>query len=269
MINKSKIKLIRSLEQKKFRDIHQLFVVEGDKTVREVINSALTVYCVLARKTWIEQASKQIISKVHNIIIEIDEKELSQISFLKTPNQALAIVRVPHHLIDFSKLTNEICLYLDNVQDPGNLGTIIRLADWFGIESVICSEGCADPLSPKSVQSSMGAITRVKTYKEPANFLQKLKEYEPDFPVYGTFLNGENIYNAQLATKAMIVMGNESKGISNNTANYVNRRLLIPKYLHNKNNSQQTAESLNVAAATAIVCSEFRRRIESCLTMSV
>ena len=256
MLSKTKIKLIRSLEQKKHRAHHGLFVVEGDKNVREILDSSLTVEYLLAKPSWLEQfpAAKA------NHIIEINDKELSQISFLKTPNQALALVQIPQYTLYLTKIIDGLALYLDQVQDPGNLGTIIRLADWFGIRHVLYSEGCADPFSPKAVQSSMGAIIRVKTYPIDDTFFQQLRNRHPDFPVFGTFLNGDNLYHTPLSSKAVIVMGNESKGISDAAAQYVNRRLLIPPY---PLESEATSESLNVATAAAIVCAEFRRRENS------
>ncbi len=255
VLEKGLVKLIRSLEQKKYRMQQGLFVVEGDKTVREMLGSSLTVEYLLAKTAWLEQLSANF--PVHaNHIIEINDKELSQISFLKTPNQAMALVRIPDYPLDMKELTKGLSLYLDQVQDPGNVGTMIRLADWFGIRHVLCGEGCADPFNPKTIQSTMGAMIRVKTYQADASFFQQLKSHHPDFPVYGTFLNGENIYNSSLSTNAVIVMGNESKGISDQIAQYVNRRLLIPSYPP----GEPTSESLNVATAAAIVCAEFRRK---------
>ena len=253
-LTKSKIQQIRSLEQKKYRDLHGLFVVEGEKNTREILASSLVVECVLAKAAWLEQIPDNFLAKAAEII-EIKDKELSQISFLKTPNQAIALARIPQYTLDLTEITGGLSLYLDQVQDPGNLGTIIRLADWFGIPHVLCGEGCADPFSPKTVQSTMGAIIRVKTYKTDKSFFQHLENHKPDFPVYGTFLDGENIYNAALSSQAVIVMGNESKGISDDVAQYVKQRLLIPQYP----SDVQTSESLNVAMAAAIVCAEFRR----------
>ena len=255
-ISKAKIQLIRSLEQKKCRAQHGLFVVEGDKTVREILGSPFIVEYLLAKSYWIEQLPAHLLTKA-NHIIEINDSELSKISFLKTPNQAMVLVRIPDDRLDFSEITEGLSLYLDEVQDPGNLGTIIRLADWFGIHHVLCGQGCADPFSPKTVQSTMGAIIRVKTYQTDESFFQQLKTHRPDFPVYGTFLNGDNLYHTSLLSKAVIVMGNESKGISDGIAQYVNQRLLIPSYPP----GEPTSESLNVATAAAIVCAEFRRKI--------
>ena len=252
MLSKAKIQLIRSLEQKKYRIQHGLFVLEGDKVVRESLSSSLTVECLLARPTWLAQQS----SIKANQIIEINDKELSQISFQKTPNQAMALVRMPNYPLDMAELTGGLSLYLDQIQDPGNMGTMIRLADWFGIRHVLCGQGCADPFNPKTVQSTMGAVIRVKTHQTNVGFFRQLNLYQPDFPVFGAFLNGENLYNTPLSTKAVIVMGNESKGISDTVAQYVTRRLLIPSYPP----GEPTSESLNVATAAAIICAEFRRR---------
>ena len=247
MISKAKIRLIRSLEQKKIRDRYGLFIAEGDKIAREILDSSLTVACVLARTTWLQQIPNQILTRAEEII-EINDRELQQISFLKTPHQAMVLVRIPQYSLDMEDMTGGLSLYLDQVQDPGNLGTIIRLADWFGMNSVLCGDGCADPYNPKTVQATMGAIIRVKTYMTDETFFQKLS----NFPVYGTFLNGEGIYNAPLSKKAVIVFGNESKGISDEVAQYINKRLTIPSF-------QPLSESLNVATAAAIVCYEFRR----------
>ena len=251
MLSKVKIQLIRSLEQKKYRAQYGLFVLEGDKIVREALHSALTVEYLLAKPTWLAQQS----SIKANHIIEIDDKELARISFQKTPNQAMVLVRIPSYPFNMAEITGGLSLYLDRVQDPGNLGTILRLADWFGIRHVVCGQGCADPFHPKTVQSTMGAIIRVKIYQMNTDFFRQLKDYQPDFPVYGTFLDGENLYHTPLSTQAVIVMGNESKGISDAVAQYVNRRLLIPSYPP----GEPASESLNVAIAAAIVCAEFRR----------
>ena len=254
MLTKAKIQFIHSLEQKKHRDLHRLFIVEGDKTMREILDSTLNVEYLLAKSMWIEQLPVHLLAKA-NHVIEINDRELSQISFLKTPNQALAVVQIPDYQIDFTELTEGLSLYLDEVQDPGNLGTIIRIADWFGIRHVLCGKGCADSFNPKTIQSTMGAIIRVKIYQAGESFFQLLKVHRPDFPVYGTFLHGENLYHTPLSSKAVIVMGNESKGISDTVAQYVNRRVLIPSYP----SGEPTSESLNVATAAAIVCAEFRR----------
>ena len=255
MLGKAKIQLIRSLEQKKFRAQYGLFVMEGDKAVRELLISALTTEYLLAKPAWLEQFGS--LSAKANRVIEISDRELSQISFLKTPNQAIALAKIPEYTFDARELSDCLSLYLNRVQDPGNLGTVIRLADWFGIRHVCYDEGCADPFHPKTVQSSMGSIIRVKTYQIDESIFQQMKTHDPDIPVYGTFLDGENLYRMPLSSQAMIVMGNESKGISDGVAQYVNQRLRIPSYPPD----EPTTESLNVATAAAIVCAEFRRRL--------
>jgi len=254
LLAKTKIQLIHSLEHKKHRARLGLFVAEGDKTVREILDSLLTVEYLLAKPAWLEQLPVHLLSKA-NFVVEIDDRELSKISFMKTPSQAMALVQIPQYRLNMAEITDVLSLYLDEVQDPGNLGTIIRLADWFGIRHVLCGHGCADPFNPKTVQSTMGAIIRVKTYQTDESFFKLLKTHRPDFQVYGTFLNGENLYKVQLSSKAVIVMGNESKGISDEVAQHINRRLLIPSY----SSVGATSESLNVATAAAIVCAEFRR----------
>ena len=245
------------MEQKKYRDLHQIFIAEGDKTAREMLASSLTVECLLAKTTWIRQIPDKLLTKAKEII-EINDKELSQVSFLKTPNQAVVLAQIPQYSFDITEIACSLSLYLDNVQDPGNLGTIIRLSDWFGIRHVLCGKGCADPYSPKTVQSTMGAIIRVKTYQTDESFFRKMKNHNPVFPIFGTFLNGENLYTASsLSSRSVIVIGNESKGISNELTQYISRRLMIPQY---PPAGIPTSESLNVATAAGIVCAEFRRK---------
>ncbi len=254
-LSSTKIKLIRSLEHKKYRYQHRLFVVEGDKTVREILSSSLIVKCVLAKVGWLESLSGNLLTGIEDVF-EVNDQELSQISFLKTPNQAVVLVQIPDDSLDMVGLISGLSLYLDRIQDPGNLGTIIRIADWFGIRQVLCGDGCADPYNPKTVQSTMGALIRVKTHSVDAAFFERLEVAYPGFPVYGTFLDGENIYRQQLSSQGIIVMGNESKGISGDIASHINKRLLIPSYPP----GEPTSDSLNVATAAAIVCAEFRRR---------
>ncbi|MDR1666965.1 MAG: RNA methyltransferase [Bacteroidales bacterium] len=255
MLSKAKIKLIRSLEHRKYRCEYRLFVAEGDKTVREMLASPLSVECLLARAEWIAALQDDLRSKAAETVIA-SEKELSQIGFLKTARQAMALVQMPEYTPDMAEIASCLSLYLDGIQDPGNLGAIIRVADWFGIRHVLCGEGCADTFGPKTVQATMGAIIRVKTYPTGADFLGKLHEAYPEYPIYGTSTDGENIYRTTLPSTAMIVMGNESKGISRETALFLHKRIAIPPCPA----GEATSESLNVATATAIVCSEFRRQ---------
>ena len=203
-------------------------------------------------------------------VIEVTEEELKKVSFLQHPQQVLAVFRqdtgcnkqdsnnsqeeAEEKNFGFSKInTQELSLALDGVQDPGNLGTIIRIADWFGITHIYCSQDTADVYNPKVVQATMGSIARVKV--EYGNLLALVESLPADVPVYGTLLDGDNIYQQQLENRGLIVMGNEGKGISPALAKKVNRRLLIPNFPEGR----ATADSLNVAIATAITCSEFRR----------
>lgn len=227
MISKAKIKFIRSLEKKKYRQSEGLFVAEGPKVIEEL--------CKICRP------------------VEIYEGEdAAKASFLQHPQGMLALF--PTDIHGHIQPQSGLKLLLDGVQDPGNFGTIIRIADWFGIDHVYCSAECADVFSPKVVQATMGSLARVKTeYCDPIALLDSLPE---GTPVYGTLLDGDDIYNNELTENGIIVMGNEGNGISEGVRKRVNRRLLIPSYPANR----PSAESLNVAVATAIVCSEFRRR---------
>ena len=173
---------------------------------------------------------------------------------LKTPQDVLAVFEQPHYVAQSNVIEHSLCLALDGVQDPGNLGTIIRLADWFGIEHIFCSQGTVDVYNPKTVQATMGALARVKLYYvNLPELIASLKQT----PVYGTFLDGNNMYDEKLSEHGLIIMGNEGNGISKEVEKLVNKRLYVPNYpLY-----RETSESLNVAIATAIVCAEFRRRL--------
>ena len=186
-------------------------------------------------------------------IIEVSTDELSRASLLKTPQQVLAIFEQPEYETDISVISRSLCLALDDVQDPGNLGTIIRLADWFGIEHIFCSLNTVDVYNPKTIQATMGGIARVKLhYVSLPELIRSLK----DIPVYGTFLDGENMYTQQLSSNGLIVMGNEGNGIGKEVEELITRKLYIPNYP----SERETSESLNVAIATAVVCAEFRRQ---------
>ena len=252
MLSKALLKLVKSLEMKKFRKEYGLFVAEGGKTVCDLINLNIGVEHIIATREWIE-SHKDIKS---NKIIEVSEEELKRASFLRTPQGVLAVFKQPQYEIDTTVPERELCLALDNVQDPGNLGTIIRIADWFGIENIYCSQGSADAYNPKTIQATMGAIGRVKIhYIDLEGFLSSIKSKAN---IYGTFLDGENIYGKNLENRGVIVMGNEGNGISDECGKLVGERLFIPNYPAGRN----TSESLNVSVATAIICSEFRRRFQ-------
>ncbi len=265
MISKNKIKYIRSLELKKNRNKEGKFVAEGFKVVDDLL-ALQPADLIVATQEWLH--GKHFADQTE--VIEVTEEELKKVSFLQHPQQVLAVFRqdtgcnkqdsnnsqeeAEEKNFGFSRInTQELSLALDGVQDPGNLGTIIRIADWFGITHIYCSQDTADVYNPKVVQATMGSIARVKV--EYGNLLALVESLPADVPVYGTLLDGDNIYQQQLENRGLIVMGNEGKGISPALAKKVNRRLLIPNFPEGR----ATADSLNVAIATAITCSEFRR----------
>ncbi len=243
------IKLFKSLSQKKFRDEYGLFVVEGEKLVEELLQSDF----VTKKIVYTNRFSYPPVDGVRGEYEQISEPVMERISAFKTPPPVLAVAEIPKArplpVID----KNELYLALDTIQDPGNLGTIIRIADWFGIRHIICSPETADCYNPKVVQATMGAIFRVQVhYTDLAAFLQQTKHL---VPVYGTFLDGENMYSKTLTAGGIIVMGNEGNGISASIEKNVTERLYIPPFPANVINS----ESLNAAVSAAIVCAEFRR----------
>lgn len=250
MISKATIKKIHALDMRKFRRNERLFVAEGPKLVDELCATMKPVY-IAALPEWISENAK-IASGTEYDIVTPDE--LQRASLQKNPQQVIALFPIPEHKFCTEQLKNELVLMLDGVQDPGNLGTIARIADWFGIRNILCSAETADIYNPKAVQATMGALARVKFHY--TDLLQLLSQY--DGPVYGTFLDGENIYGQELSENGVIVMGNEGKGISQGVGEMINRRLYIPNYPI----GTQTTESLNVAIATSIVCAEFRRRCQ-------
>lgn len=232
----AQIKMIRSLKDKKFRDEYGLFVVEGEKLVREALDSSYEVESVYRME-------------------EIGENVMSRISLCATPSPVLALVRIPADRSSYGKcgISGGLCLALDSVRDPGNMGTILRVADWFGVETVYLSPDCTDIFAPKVVQATMGSIFRVRT--EVADIPELCRAFSSQGrPVYGTLLDGEDIYASNLEEQALVVMGNESNGISGAVRNEISRGLRIPSF------GKSGAESLNVAVATAVTLSEFRRR---------
>lgn len=248
MLSKNKIKFIHSLELKKFRKENKVFLAEGNKLVSELAPH-FRCRILVATQDWL--SANPNINSDETICVE--KNELSRVSLLKSPQDVLAVLEIPSYPISEECPNKELCLALDDVQDPGNLGTIIRIADWFGIHNIYCSHGTADAFSPKTVQATMGALARVKLhYCDIKELISNLK----DVPVFGTFLDGDNIYESGLSSNGLIVMGNEGNGISKEVSALINRRILIPNYPQ----GHETTDSLNVAVATAIVCSEFRRR---------
>ncbi|MDR2231737.1 MAG: RNA methyltransferase [Tannerella sp.] len=247
MLSKAKIKLIRQLEIKKYRDEYKLFVAEGNKTVADMI-PFFDCELLIAEDSWI---SRQNNLKMKELIV-VGGDELRKVSLLKTPQDVLAVFRYPDYKTVEINTSKELVLALDGIQDPGNLGTMIRLADWFGIGQIVCSRDTADAFGPKAVQASMGALRRVKVhYIHLEEFLKNCET-----TVYGAFLDGTNLYDEPLSSCGVIVVGNEGNGIRPNIESLINRRLYIPHYQHDKPNP----DSLNAALAAAIICAEFRRK---------
>ena len=250
MLSKAKIKYIRSLERKKFRNECQAFVAEGNKLVADML-PAFTCDLLLAKSSWM--ATQGDIPAKELLVAE--EEDIRKASFLKNPQDVLAVFQCPKWSLTEVNPASSLILALDGIQDPGNLGTIIRLADWFGIEHIVCSLDTVDVFSPKVVQATMGALAHVKVhYTDLESYLKE--QIEKDVPLLGTFLDGENMYTKELTNNGIIVMGNEGNGIRPQIEQLINQKLYIPSFPAER----ETSESLNVAIATAVICAEFRRR---------
>jgi len=257
MLNRNLLKLIKSLEQKKYRQREGLFVAEGPKVVGDLMRRAKPQLLV-ATHAWITTHPEASAHMAGNVV-ETSEEELRRCSFLQHPQQVVGLFPLPGGMGDrleqlSQRASTELVLALDGIQDPGNLGTIIRLADWFGIQAIVCSPATADAWSPKVVQATMGSIARVDIHR--TDLPTWLRSLPADTPVYGTLLDGDDIYSQTLTPHGVIVMGNEGDGITPEVRPLISRSLLIPRY----SASSDGAESLNVAIATAITCAEFRRR---------
>ncbi|MCK9321032.1 MAG: RNA methyltransferase [Bacteroidales bacterium] len=251
MLSKALIKRISSYKESKYRNQDKVFVVEGVKVVNELLNSCFEIETICALRQWLDDNSKSIINKTNNII-EVSGDELKKISSFSTPNQVLAVVKTPSPKEVVFK--DKLVIALDQINDPGNLGTIIRIAHWFGIEDIICSENTVDQFNPKTIQSTMGSLFRVNvSYHNLKSYLQNLPK---DYPIYGAVVeNGENIYEKQVQKHGIIIIGSESHGISNEILPLINNPITIPNFSIN-----QKAESLNASIATGIIVSEFKRR---------
>lgn len=247
MISKNQLKHIQSLALKKNRDQAGLFVAEGSKLVFELI-PAFRLHSAYATQHWLSAQQHPLPFSP----VSIDEHTLQKLSNQKSPQGIVAVFYKPEQV---ALPTSGLVLALDDVQDPGNLGTIVRIADWFGVKQVICSENCADVYNPKTVQATMGALSRTRVhYTQLASYLSNLPATTL---VFGTFMQGESLYDMPALTDAVVVLGNEGKGISAEIEQLVTRRITVPAYPANA----QTSESLNVAVAAAIVCAEFRRKL--------
>lgn len=234
---------------KKFRHEHGVFIAEGNKLVADMLG-AFQSELIIAKPSWMATQGDIPADE----LLVADDEDIRKASLLKNPQDVIAIFRQPAYQLEEVDPATNLVLALDGVQDPGNLGTIIRLADWFGIEHIICSLDTADAFAPKTVQATMGALAHVKVhYTALTEYLGTIDRGK--IPVYGTFLDGENIYKKELSRHGIILMGNEGNGIRKETESFITERLYIPNYPPGR----ETSESLNVAIATAIVCSEARR----------
>ncbi|WP_278034150.1 RNA methyltransferase [Flavobacterium nitratireducens] len=242
MVSKNQIKLITSLQQKKYRIINQMFFAEGVKVIQELLNSNFELEHLYTTQYDFED----VLGKKKSLIHETD---LKKISALATPNSCLALFKIPE---EKTIIESGLIIALDDVRDPGNLGTILRLCDWYGVEQVICSKESVDIYNPKVVQATMGSISRVNvTYVDLEAYIS-----QTNLKVYGTFMEGENIYKSSLPQEGIIVMGNEANGISEEIEALIKNRITIPRF-----GKLQKAESLNVATATGIILSEFKRNL--------
>jgi TrmH family RNA methyltransferase len=245
MLSKSQISLLTSLQHKKFRREHGFFLVEGYKSVIEFISSGYQVDSIYHTPA-IAPKMLNLSRKIN--FQEISMKDIEKISTLKTPQDVIGLIKIPiWATLNYNSLKKKFSLVLDNIQDPGNMGTIIRTADWFGITDIICSEDTVDVYNPKVVQATMGSLARVNVY------YASLEEVLPQtgLPIFGAMLDGENIYNSNFGTEGLLIMGNEGNGISPAIERLITTKITIPR--------AGKAESLNVAIATAILCSEIKR----------
>lgn len=248
MLTKSQIKLIKSLEHKKYRDEYSLFVAEGTKVVLEFIKHQWKPYIVVCTENW--ASSNPFVSNA----IVVGKESIRKISFLKTPSEVVAVFHKKEIPFEIN-YPNSLGLVLDEIQDAGNVGTIIRVALWFNIDYVILGKGCADVYSPKVVQASMGAIASIICMQVDLNDF--LSQHYLNIPVYGTYIEGESIYKSKYTSNGIILLGNEGKGISSSLEKYVKHKLFIPPF----SNNQKPIDSLNVAVAAGIICSEFRKNM--------
>lgn len=245
MLSKNNIKYINALRKKKFRQKYNNFLVEGDKMILEILtNGQFKIHSIYAVADWLTE-NAPLLARHRDKITEVSDRELKSISSLTTPNHVLCILEIPNVKLDDKRIGNSLSLVLDNIQDPGNMGSILRTADWFGIEHVFCLD-CVDTYNPKVVQATMGAFLRVRVIPTDTRIFERWRE----LPIYGTSLDGENIYHTNLEEKGLIVIGNEGRGIRPEIMPFINHKIKIPAY--------GKAESLNAAVATGVVCSVFR-----------
>lgn len=257
MISNSQSKLIRSLRQKKYRDQLRLYMVEGEKMVMELVRGKSggdhRIKQLYATDQWIDQ-NEQWMRNQKFKVFEASTDDLKKVSNLITPQPVIALVSIPDHRYSMETLLNTPVLAFEAIRDPGNLGTIIRTADWFGIDHLICSPDSTDAFNPKVVQATMGAITRVNVYYLDIELLLSNAGMKEKM-VYGTFLEGGNIYEISMDKNPLILFGNESHGLSDRYDRYIHKKISIPTF----SQTGKGSESLNVASSVAVVCSELKR----------
>ncbi|MCK3686226.1 RNA methyltransferase [Maribellus sp. YY47] len=253
MISKSKIKQLSSLALKKYRNKEGLFLVEGDKMVLELAKSKIRIAEIMTTEAFEPSIRDQGLFAENTTTVTRDE--LKKISQLKTPQNSLAVCYLPVSRDIPEVLEEDLTIYLDGIQDPGNLGTILRICDWFGIPNIFCSAETVDPFNPKVIQASMGSFARVTLTECDFDQIRTIATNSGAI-IYGTFMEGENVYTQDLSSKSILVMGNEGNGISEKVKKHVDQKISIPNF----SSDTQKAESLNVSVATAILCSEFKRR---------
>jgi len=251
LLSKNRARFVRSLQQEKVRTRLRLYVVEGDTMVRDYLGAGQRIeqlYVVDDR--WAELASASAVGEV----TRIHRRELETLSTLATPQSALAVVRQPERRLDPATLADDLSLAVEAVRDPGNLGSLLRAAAWFGISPVVCSPDCVDAYNPKVVQATMGALLHVEVFSAPLPPVLEVVAREG--AVYGTVLDGVSLYEAKLDRRGVILVGNEARGLSQDARRFVTQAITIPPWTA----SAPGRDSLNVAVAAAVVCSEFRRR---------
>jgi TrmH family RNA methyltransferase len=240
MLSKARIKLIQSLNLKKHRSELKLFVVEGKKQVTELLTSNYQINCIVATPNWANAFAQDIKNNTELIIVKAEE--LKKASLLQTPQEVMAVVEIHEHAFTPQILNEQFTIVLDGIQDPGNMGTIVRIADWYGIKNIVCSYDCVDILNPKTIQATMGSFARVNVFYTALDELFN----NNTLPVFGALMHGESLYNTPICELGILLIGNEGKGISNKLLPYITNPITIPRV--------GEADSLNAGIATAIIC---------------
>lgn len=253
MISKNTIKRIHSLSHKKYRKKENLFLVEGDKNVVDLLGSEIKVLQLFATQTFLSENKAEAASAEE--VSEVSFSEIKKASLQKNPQNSIALCKIPDQNNIPEKLEKNLSLYLDGIQDPGNLGTILRTGDWFGVEYIFCSTDTADIYNPKVVQASMGSICRTNVVYLPFEKLKRLADVS-NAQIMGAFLDGVSIFEEDFQNKNILVLGNEGNGIRKDIESFIDNKIMIPHFSKNTNK----AESLNVAIATGIICAELRRQ---------